>query len=499
MINLYDYQQELINDIKKTCKTSASICVVSPCGSGKSIIQGMIAKMTTDKGNTVLFLVHRKELVEQITETFKACEVNMDLCKIGMVQTITRNLEKEKTPAVIITDENHHCLAKSYLKIYEKFNKSIKLGFTATPIRLGGKGLHPVYDKLLIGPSVEWLINNKRLSPYQYYSIKLADTSKLHVKQGDFEKKEVSELMEKSCIYGDTIENYKKYADGKKTIVYCSSIKSSLATAEEFNKNSIKAIHLDSNTSSGDRKQAIDDFRAGKITVLCNVDLFGEGFDVPDCECVILLRPTKSLSLHVQQSMRAMRYKPDKTAVIIDHVGNCYEHCLPDQEITWTLEDQEKKKNKKKNEDEDMKIKECPECFLVIKQELKICPYCNHEFVANRNELEKIESELKLISSNDIKASLRYKPMKHYMKIKTLETMIDFQEAKNYKSGWLLHKLDERKNYLKICFEDLKRIQKTNGYKFGWVLHKATEYGVEVPEKYNTYRRYSNDRKTISG
>jgi len=488
MINLYDYQKNIIEQIKKNIREHSNICVVSPCGSGKSIIQGKLTAMANKKGNRVLFLVHRKELCEQIEKTFKLCGVNFDLCKVGMVQTITRNLKSEPEPRIIITDENHHCLAKSYKRIYDNFSNAVKLGFTATPIRLGGKGLHPIYDKLLIGPSVKWLINNNRLSPYKLYSIKLVDTSKLHIRQGDFKNDEVNDLMEKSMIYGNTIKNYKKFAMGKKTIVYCSSVKASKATNEEFINNGISSKHLDGNTSKKEREKAIEDFRNNKIDILCNVDLFGEGFDVPDCECVILLRPTKSLSLYIQQSMRSMRYKPGKQAIIIDHVGNCFEHGLPDHDFQWTLNDLEKKKKKK---DEEEKIKQCPGCFLMIENHLKTCPHCGYIFVSERKELSTNENiELKEITQEDIIRALKKKPMKYYKKITKLSDLIDFQEAKEYKIGWLFHKIEERRHILKIKFEDLQRIQKKEGYKFMWCIHKAKDLNIDIPSKYNSLRRY---------
>lgn len=486
MIELRQYQIDLINTIKKNLKHK-SICIVSPCGSGKSIIQGMIAKGATDKGNRVLFLVHRKELVEQIEETFKLCGVNFDLCEIGMVQTITRRLDKQKSPVIIITDENHHCLAKSYIKIYEKFPVAIKLGFTATPIRLGGKGLHPVYNKLVEGPTVNWLIDNKYLSPYKLYSKKLVDTSKLHIRQGDYKQDEVNALMEKNKIYGDTIKNYKELANGKKTIVYCSSIKSSKETAKEFSFAGYSSKHLDGKTSKKERQQAIQDFRDNKITVLCNVDLFGEGFDVPDCECVILLRPTKSLSLYIQQSMRSMRYKENKEAIIIDHVGNCFEHGLPNQEFDWSLEDQQKK-NKKNKSDEDIKIKQCKQCFAIVDPSVKVCPYCGYEFPVKEIKVKETEDIiLKEIKELDI---LKKKPYNYYYHIKTAKKLINFAKAKGYKPLWLLKKIEERLDILTINWDDLVEIQKHYGYKFMWIIHAAIKYNVEIPEKYNTLRRY---------
>ena len=208
MIKLRKYQENLINKIKiQLLQGKKSICAVLGCGAGKSIIQGMIAKSATDKHNQVLFLVHRKELCKQIENTFTECGVDFDYCQIGMVQTITRRLSKTKDPVIIITDECHHSASASYTRIYDYFKQATRLGFTATPIRMNEGGLGKVYDSLVEGVSTKWLIENNYLSPYKYYSVKLADTLGLHVKRGDFDSKELAALMEQKYIYGDTSFN----------------------------------------------------------------------------------------------------------------------------------------------------------------------------------------------------------------------------------------------------------------------------------------------------
>lgn len=466
-MKLREYQTDLIKDIRSQAKQHKSICVVAPCGSGKSVMQGYLAKMATDKGSRVLFLVHRKELCQQIIDTFRKCNVNFDLCKIGMVQTIVRRLDSEPAPDVIITDENHHCLANSYIKIYNYFDKAFKFGFTATPVRLGGRGLHPVYNSLLTGPTVKWLISNNFLSSFRLYSKKLVDTSNLHIRSGEYKSDEVNELMDNNVIYGDTVKNWLELAKDKKTIVYCSSIKTSLDTSNAFENAGIKSRHLDGKTNSIDREMAVNAFRNDDIKVLCNVDLFGEGFDVPDCECVILLRPTKSLSLYIQQSMRAMRYQENKTAVIIDHVGNCFEHGLPDLEHNWTLQDKEKKKSKKKETEE--KIKQCPECFMVIEPHIGVCPHCNHIFEKIEKHKDVEDIILGEITSDEI---LKRKPHDYYKKIKTLDELIRFWELKKYKKGWLTYKLDEMKDSMLITEASLKKMQQKLEYKRGWWTHR---------------------------
>jgi superfamily II DNA or RNA helicase len=194
-----------------------------------------------------------------------------------MVQTVTRNLESEPCPSVIITDENHHCLATSYTNIYDRFSDAIKLGFTATPVRMGGIGLGKIYNKLVGDIKIKWLIENKYLSPYRLYSKKLVDTTELHTQRGDYNKKETESLMGTRVIYGETVKTYNELAAGKKTIVYCAGIDSSTATRDAFIKTGINACHLDANTPKQERLEAVAKFRAGEILVLCNVDLFSEG------------------------------------------------------------------------------------------------------------------------------------------------------------------------------------------------------------------------------
>ena len=288
------------------------------------MIQAEIAKCATNKNNRVLFLVHRRELCNQITATFTAQGVDMELCKISMVQTASRSIDDISAPDIIITDEAHHSTANTYRKIYSKFPDALLLGFTATPIRLNKGGLGEVYKDLIASVSTRWLIDNHYLSPYKYYSVKLADTSGLHIKAGEYKADEVAELMQNKEIYGETVKQWKKIAKGKKTIVYCASVEASKNTAEQFKAAGYAAESLDGAVSKSYRASVMSDFRKGKIKILCNCELFGEGLDVPDCECVVLLRPTQSLTLFIQQSMRSMRYMPGKTAIIIDHVGNCY-------------------------------------------------------------------------------------------------------------------------------------------------------------------------------
>jgi superfamily II DNA or RNA helicase len=433
-ITLRNYQNQLVSDIRSAInKGKHSVCAVLGCGGGKSVIIGEIARLTTANERQVLFLVHRKELCSQITNTFIASGVDMKHCEVMMVQTACRRLAKLNPPKLIIVDEAHHILSQSYMSILQYFPEAIVVGFTATPARMNEGGLGAAFQELILSVSTEWLIENHFLAPYKYYGMQLADTSKLHTKNGDFDKAEVEELMNKSAIFGSAVENWQKLAQGKKTIIYCSSIEISKSVVEAYNKTGINAAHLDGTTPQGKREATVAAFRRGEILVLSNVDLFGEGFDVPDCEAVQLLRPTKSLTLHVQQSMRSMRYNPqdpDKVAIILDHVGNFTRHGLPDDEREWTLA---AKAKKKKNE---VRVKQCPVCFAVLPGNATECQYCKYVF-------EKQERAEQKVITDVILEEISRRPHNDYLKCKTFEELDLFRRAHKYKTFWTVHKAVE--------------------------------------------------------
>lgn len=430
---LREYQTELIARTRKSWAAGHKRpCIVLGCGGGKSVIVAEIARKTTENKKRVLFIVHRKELCDQIRHTFEWWGVDMDYCTIGMVQTVTRRLTKIRPPSLIITDENHHCLANSYRRIYEAFPGAYCVGVTATPVRLDGSGLGDVNDDLVIGPPTRWLIDNGYLAPYKYYSVKLIDADALRTRRGEYD---LSGVTLDRKIYGDVILSYRKFADGLKAICYCPSIPYSEQMAERFRAAGIPAAHIDGTTDKRERDRIIADFRAGKIQVLCNVDLISEGFDVPDCGAAILLRPTKSLTLYIQQAMRCMRYKPGKTAVIIDHVGNVFRHGFPDDDRDWNLYAKPDKKARKKPE---VRAKECPQCMAAVPSTAAECPHCGYKFRVEGRELEedgsaKIE-EIKRITADYTRPG----------DCRSYRELLEYAKNHGYKPGWAWYQAKER-------------------------------------------------------
>lgn len=434
-MQLRPYQNDLVEQVRQAWREGYKApCIVLGCGGGKSCIVAEIARRTTWNGKRVLFLVHRRELVDQIFRTFVRWGVLMDLCQIGMVQTFTRRLKKLPKPALIITDENHHSLAQSYKRIYEHFSDVPRVGVTATPVRLNGDGLGDVNDKLIIGVSTKWLIEHNYLAPYDYYAPSVADLTGLHTKMGEYVASEIEKAMTKNTVFGDVIKYYRQLADGKKAVCYCSTVKHSMATAQAFCEAGISARHIDGATPKAQREQIIADFRNGKITILCNVDLISEGFDVPDCECTILLRPTHSLTLYIQQSMRCMRYKPNKRAVIIDHVGNYARHGMPDDDREWTLEKRKKLSVKKIEKEQEEKVRQCPECFFTFSAppagQKAVCPHCGYVFPTAERTVE-TDTTAKLIKVEGFKLDFSTPDDCH-----SYADLLAYAKSHGYKTGW---------------------------------------------------------------
>lgn len=441
---LRPYQSELVTRVRSAwLKGKKAPCIVLPCGGGKSVIVAEIAKRTTEKHNHVLFLVHRKELCEQIENTFRKWGVDMLRCRVMMVQTAARRIDKMSVPSLIITDENHHSLASTYKKVYEAFPNAYRVGVTATPVRLDGSGLADVNDELVVGVSAHWLIENNCLAPYDYYAPSLVDLTGIKIKKGDYDVSSVEKLMLRKAVFGDVIKYYNQLAKGRQAVCYCTSVHHSMETAMQFNLAGIDAAHIDGSTPKTERERIIEDFRRGAIDILCNVDLISEGFDVPDCECAILLRPTQSLTLYIQQSMRCMRYRKGKRAIIIDHVGNYARFGMPDADREWTLEGRKKQKRELEKSDE-VNIKQCPECYCVFSPKdengaaVTVCPNCGYEFPKKqRSEIEQEQAELKKIDGFVL-------DFKTPDECHSYSELLDYAKSHGYKTGWAFYQAKER-------------------------------------------------------
>ena len=486
-IHLRPYQVKFIDDIRQQFKAGhKNVVGVAPCGSGKTIITGWLAREVANNNKRVLFMVHRQELIEQTSKTF--FELNLDhgiICsgvqpnynlpvQIASVQTLVRRLDKVPKPDLLICDECHHVLANNYKKIIDEW-KPLLLGVTATPERLGGVTLNDVFSSMVIGPSVGSLIDQGNLARFNYFAPPSAvDTSKIRSSFGEFRSNELSNLMDRQEIIGDVIDSYRQYANNRQTIVYCVNVKHSKHTAELFNQAGITAAHVDGESDKSLRRRIIEDFRDGKIKVLCNAELFGEGFDVPNCDCVILARPTQSLTLFIQQSMRCMRPNPankNKVAIIIDHVENVKRFGLPDQDRHWSLLPNEIHDNGK------APLKTCPNCHAVVHAAFRTCPACGFKFPFQDYN----QKDGKLILFSDSKKDYSNSRADNCIvtSLPIIQTFFHFNNIaikKNYKSYWALVQTLQHVNSFEDCLAIASTAASDPSFNIknpkGWAWHK---------------------------
>jgi DNA repair protein RadD len=414
MLNLRPYQQCLIDETRQHMRRVRRVLIQLPTGGGKTALASRMLHGAADRGKRVWFLVHRRELLKQVSEAFE-CEGlkhglvaadqpirNYAMAQVCSIPTLAKRVHLLPPPDLICWDECHHVASKSWGNIAAKFPKAFHVGLSATPERLDGKGLGKYFDAMVQGPSVAELIEQGYLAKYELIvPPSTIDTSGLRRRMGDFVQSEAAELMKKPSIMGDAISHYRKHCEGKRAVAFCASIERSQETSAAFNAAGIPALHIDGTTDPWLRDQMIADFRAGKVRVICNVELFGEGFDLPAIEASILLRPTQSLAMYLQQVGRALRPSPGKDrAVIIDHVGNSgrmgahgFEplHGLPDDEREWILTEESGHK-KQKTDVPSPRI--CPSCSAANRAGTQVCKFCGKPFPVEARKVVQVDGDL---------------------------------------------------------------------------------------------------------
>lgn len=452
MFKLRDYQQETIDKVYQSIKNHhRSIMVQQPPRTGKTVIMADIARRATAKGNRVLFMVHRQEIVQQVVKTFQADGVDMNLTTIGMVQTITRHVDDLDPPQIIFVDEAHHALAETYQRVLRAFPKAYKLLFTATPYRLNGAGFTDIADDLITGKPVSWLIDHQFLAPVDYYAPSQIDASKLRTKRtGDYSEDSIKEAM-KPKIYGNAVKHYLKLAAGKQAIAYTYNVDSAINLAQAFNSQGITARAVAGSTPKEERRKIIEDYRAGKIKIVTNAELFTEGLDLPNVDCVIMLRPTQSLSLYLQFAMRSMNPREGKTATIIDHVGNVERFGLPTDDREWTLEGREK--GKASSSGATIKsVTVCQTCFASFYRTGGTCPYCGAALgeekkleVVDGAELKKVtRSRLAIVKRLEQSSAMQNIAGKRPSELKSFKEIQAYAKLKGYRPGWSYYYAKQR-------------------------------------------------------
>ena len=400
--------------------------------------------------------VHRKELVEQTQEKLgyfglKAgvvaggYEPNYELpIQIISVASWSRRKEFLKEPDIIVIDEAHRVAARTWAAIAKHYKDKYQLLFTATPERLDGQGLASYCDEMILGPSVQTLVTMGSLSTYEAYSVpSKIDFKNLKTAGGDYTRQSVVKEIKRGQAYGDVIQHYGEHLDGKQALLFAPSVELSTEMAQKFSDVGYSAAHLDGETPRAEREATMALFRAKKLQIICNVDLFAEGLDVPGVAGVMLLRPTMSLTLYLQQIGRALRPDEGKEkAIILDFVGNVMRHGPPCMERHWNLAGRgERKKAEAANisGERGAPFRMCPHCFAAQRIYEKFCKYCGKAFNLLAMKLKELKGQLVSVDSEAWKA--HSKEQKNSVnvqkwKCKTLEEMRELGAHLGYKSGW---------------------------------------------------------------
>ena len=353
-IKLFDYQEDMKERIEKALRLHRSVMAQMPTGTGKTylltaVIDSFVSNNPMEK---VWIIAHRRELVSQIDETvrkfhsYSASNTStlLSSVKAMSIQWLMRHYDEiEEEPGMIVIDEAHHALAKTYKEMWERFPKAKFLGLTATPCRLNGKGFTDLFDVLVQSWDVPEFISKGRLATYDFVSIKsdgvtqrLIDSLQKRGADGDYQNKEMDMLLNKKPSIERLYRSLEEYGKDRKGIVYAINISHAQKITKLYQEHGVKAIAIDSKTPATERQQDIEAFKKGDIQVLVNVDIFSEGFDCPDVEFVQLARPTLSLAKYLQMVGRGLRVaKGKKNCVIIDNVGLYRVFGLPSQVWNW--------------------------------------------------------------------------------------------------------------------------------------------------------------------
>ena len=353
-IKLFDYQEDMKERIEKALRLHRSVMAQMPTGTGKTylltaVIDSFVSNNPMEK---VWIVAHRRELVSQIDETirkfhsYSASNTSslLSSVKAMSIQWLMRHYDEiEEEPGMIVIDEAHHALAKTYKEMWERFPNTKFLGLTATPCRLNGKGFTDLFDVLVQSWSVPEFISKGRLATYDFVSIKsdgvtqrLIDSLQKRGADGDYQNKEMDMLLNKKPSIERLYQSLEEFGKDRKGIVYAININHAQKITKLYQEHGVKAIAIDSKTPATERQQDIEAFKKGDIQVLVNVDIFSEGFDCPDVEFVQLARPTLSLAKYLQMVGRGLRVaKGKKNCVIIDNVGLYRVFGLPSQVWNW--------------------------------------------------------------------------------------------------------------------------------------------------------------------
>lgn len=392
---LRPYQIDAIYKLRESFKKgNKRVVLVSPTGSGKTVIASAIVELATMKNSgKVLFIAHRREIIDQTSKKLDEVGIHHGVMmgddgrydpsapvQVASIQTLIR---RDPPPAdIIIIDECHLSLAKSYIDTIKKYEDSFVLGLTATPWRTDGKGMGILYEDMVVVSQVQDLVRKGFLVNPEFYAPARPDLSTARIKYGDYVAKDLARIMNKSHLVGDITDHWKKLAYGLCTVVFASSRDHSKSIVRHFTADGISAEHIDHKTPKHERNAVLDRLKSGETKVVSNVGLLTEGWDLPELQCIVIARPTMSETLYLQMVGRVMRpLEWKKRALIVDHAGCFFQHNSPIANRNYSLANRKISRNKKVST---RNIKICRRCKRICHRKDDKCRNCGRIFSGRR-------------------------------------------------------------------------------------------------------------------
>lgn len=500
--DLRPYQLDLTNSAREALRQYQRICVALPTGGGKSVILSNIAASAAAKGHCVWILAHRRKLIQQLSDSVSRCGIDHGIIQsgvpitdrkvqVGSVGTVTRRLDQYDAPSLIIVDEAHHLTTgNQWGRVVDAFPNAYLIGFTATPQRLDGKGLGEgsggYFQHLVHGPSSQWLTDNGYLAPATVYSWPAIETAKLKVRAGDYAAESAAEAMDKPAIMGDVIAHYRKHLDGKTAIANCCNIKHAESVAASFNAAGIPAAAITGHTSKDEQDQLFAQLESGELKVLCQCELISEGTDIPSVNGALMLRPTQSIVVWLQQCGRVLRLKSDGSrAVILDFVGNAIRLGLPTDPREWSLSGKAKRKS------DAPPVRVCTNCYAANPGGSAVCLDCGHEFEApTAREIAQVAGELTEALPFGLRVgdAVEFDGQRWYVGTKPLHGVVALGETKSaamamsrgkgslFTSRWVTAPVSQLRKPRHPAagartLDDLLTVERERGYRPGWARH----------------------------
>lgn len=462
-IVLRDYQVErMVNPVRQALVDGfRAPLLVAPTGSGKTRVFAHVVARMVERGKRIVVLVHRDELVQQVSEALTDVGVAHGIIAAGLhydrryhahvasVATLYRRLDRVAVPDGVIADEAHHVIQATMhgkcLALWRRMNPKLwTIGVTATPERLSGEGLGEMFDTMILGPTCRELIEAGWLSKYRLFAPETVDVSGLHRRAGDFVRGEVDELMSKPQIIGNVVSHYARICNGAPGVAFCPSVAHAEKTAERFRAAGFRAVSIDGTMSREVRRGIVADLRRGALNVLTSCDLISEGFDVPGIHAIMLLRPTQSLTIHLQQIGRGLRLADGKEyAIILDHVGNTARHGLPDVDRQWSLEGRAAREAREKDGKISNAVRQCLECFAISPAAAAKCSSCGAAFPIKARKVDEVDGELAEIAV----AHMKREAARAQGMAQNMDSLIALAKIRGYRNPfmWAQHVLNLRK------------------------------------------------------